>query len=82
MHMRSANRHVLVVTCSVFLLGSLCGCPCSCCLPRITTAAASGLHLFGAEYLPRLSPVNASTTPSRAAPHDSGPSGSLASPYS
>ena len=24
MHMRSANRHVLVVTCSVFLLGGLC----------------------------------------------------------
>jgi ketosteroid isomerase-like protein len=24
MHMRSANRHVLVVTCSVFLLGNLC----------------------------------------------------------
>lgn len=24
MHMRSANRHVLVVACSVFLLGSLC----------------------------------------------------------
>ena len=22
--------------------------PCSCCLPRITKASASGLHLFGA----------------------------------
>ena len=35
------------------------------------------MHLFGAEYLPRLPPVNASTSPSRVASHDSGPSGSL-----
>jgi len=42
---------------------------CSCCLPRITRASASGLHLYGAGYPPRLSPVNASTSPSRAAPH-------------
>src|SRR5215472_18087480 len=27
---------------------------CSCCLPRITWASASGLHLFGAPYPPRL----------------------------
>jgi hypothetical protein len=33
---------------------------CSCCLPRITKASASGLHLFGAEYPPRLSSVYAS----------------------
>src|SRR5271167_270200 len=32
----------------------------SCCLPRITRASASGLHLFGAEYPPRLSSVYAS----------------------
>src|SRR5947207_11943505 len=28
---------------------------CSCCLPCITKTSASGLHLFGAEYPPRLS---------------------------
>ena len=37
----------------------------SCCLPRITRASASGLHLFGAEYPPRLSSVYASLCPSR-----------------
>src|SRR5215469_3259814 len=26
----------------------------SCCLPRILKTAASGLYLFGAQYLPRL----------------------------
>ena len=29
---------------------------CSCCLPRITRASASGLHLFAAQYPPRLFP--------------------------
>jgi len=38
---------------------------CSCCLPRITRTSASGLHLFGAEYPPRLSSVYASLGPSR-----------------
>ncbi len=38
---------------------------CSCCLPRITRTSASGLHLFGAEYPPRLSSVYASLCPSR-----------------
>src|SRR5438034_4778494 len=38
---------------------------CSCCLPRITKTSASGFHLFGAEYPPRLSPVYASLCPSR-----------------
>ena len=38
---------------------------CSCCLPRITRASASGLHLFGAEYPPHLSSVYASLCPSR-----------------
>jgi hypothetical protein len=37
----------------------------SCCLPLITKTSASGLHLFGAEYPPRLSPVYASLGPSR-----------------
>ena len=37
----------------------------SCCLPRITRTSASGLHLFGAEYPPRLSSVYASLCPSR-----------------
>src|SRR5215467_14033159 len=27
---------------------------CSCCLPRISRTSASGLHLFGAPYPPRL----------------------------
>src|ERR1017187_4589289 len=34
--------------------------PHSCCLPRISKTSASGLHLFGAEYPPRLAPVYAS----------------------
>jgi len=38
---------------------------CSCCLPRITRASASGLHLYGAGYPPRLSSVYASLGPSR-----------------
>ena len=38
---------------------------CSCCLPCITKTSASGLHLFGAEYPPRLSSVYASLCPSR-----------------
>jgi len=38
---------------------------CSCCLRRISRASASGLHLFGAEYPPRLSSVYASLCPSR-----------------
>src|ERR1700730_1568747 len=50
---------------------------CSCCLPRITKTAASGLHLFGAEYPPHLSSVYASLNTSRYPAHDSRPSGSL-----
>src|SRR5207244_13234192 len=49
----------------------------SCCLPRISKASASGLHLFGAEYPPRLSSVYASLCPSRYPVQDSRPSGSL-----
>jgi hypothetical protein len=37
----------------------------SCCLPRITKASASGLHLFGAGCPPRLSSIYASLGPSR-----------------
>src|SRR2546422_8694888 len=50
---------------------------CSCCLPRITRASASGLHLYGAEYPPRLSSVYASLSTSRYPAQDSRPSGSL-----
>src|SRR5438874_8246305 len=50
---------------------------CSCCLPRITKTSASGLHLFGAEYPPRLSSVYASLCTSRYPAQDSRPSGSL-----
>src|ERR1700687_4944141 len=50
---------------------------CSCCLPHITRASASGLHLFGAEYPPRLSSVYASLSTSRYPAQDSRPSGSL-----
>src|ERR1035438_206914 len=50
---------------------------CSCCLPRITRTSASGLHLFGAEYPPRLSSVYASLNTSRYPAQDSRPSGSL-----
>ena len=50
---------------------------CACCLPRITRASASGLHLFGAEYPPRLSSVYASLCTSRYPAQDSRPSGSL-----
>src|ERR1700728_4922898 len=50
---------------------------CSCCLPRITRTSASGLHLFGAEYPPRLSSVYASLCTSRYPAQDSRPSGSL-----
>src|SRR6266581_4673596 len=50
---------------------------CSCCLPRITRASASGLHLFGAEYPPHLSSVYASLNTSRYPAQDSRPSGSL-----
>ena len=49
----------------------------SCCLPRISRASASGLHLFGAEYPPRLAPVYASLCTSRYPVQDSRPSGSL-----
>jgi hypothetical protein len=38
---------------------------CSCCLPHIARTSASGLHLFGAEYPPRLSSVYASLSTSR-----------------
>src|ERR1035438_1597887 len=50
---------------------------CSCCLPRIAKASASGLHLFGVEYPPRLSSVYASLNTSRYPAQDSRPSGSL-----
>src|ERR1700719_3686022 len=50
---------------------------CSCCLPRISRTSASGLHLFGAEYPPRLSSVYASLNTSRYPAQDSRPSGSL-----
>jgi len=49
----------------------------SYCLPRITRTSASGLHLFGAEYPPRLSSVYASLSTSRYPAQDSRPSGSL-----
>ncbi len=52
-----------------------------CCLPQTSTASASRstCRLRGRAYISRLntrpvrSPVNASSPPSRAAPHDSGP---------
>src|SRR5712671_1880187 len=50
---------------------------CSCCLPRITRASASGLPVYGAEYPPRLSSVYASLNTSRYPAQDSRPSGSL-----
>src|SRR5580693_7184801 len=50
---------------------------CSCCLPRISRASASGLTVFGAEYPPRLSSVYASLCTSRYPAQDSRPSGSL-----
>jgi hypothetical protein len=46
---------------------------CSCCLPRIARTSASGLHLFGAEYPPRLSSVYASLCTSRYPAQDSRP---------
>ena len=65
----------------VFDYAGLSGCSryraCSCCLPRITRTSASGLHLFGAEYPPRLSSVYASLSTSRYPAQDSRPSGSL-----
>ena len=50
---------------------------CSCCLPRITRASASGLSVYGAEYPPHLSSVYASLSTSRYPAQDSRPSGSL-----
>ena len=50
---------------------------CSCCLPRITTTSASGLHLFGAEYPPHLPSIYASLRHLAVAAQDSRPSGSL-----
>jgi len=50
---------------------------CSCCLPHITRASASGLSVYGAEYPPRLSSVYASLSTSRYPAQDSRPSGSL-----
>jgi hypothetical protein len=50
---------------------------CSCCLPHITRASASGLTVYGAEYPPRLSSVYASLSTSRYPAQDSRPSGSL-----
>jgi len=50
---------------------------CSCCLPHITRASASGLTVYGAEYPPRLSSVYPSLSTSRYPAQDSRPSGSL-----
>jgi hypothetical protein len=50
---------------------------CSCCLPHITRASASGLSVYGAEYPPRLSSVYASLSTSRYPAQDSRPSGSV-----
>src|SRR4029077_4208627 len=50
---------------------------CSCCLPHISRASASGLTVYGAEYPPRLSSVYASLSTSRYPAQDSRPSGSL-----
>jgi hypothetical protein len=50
---------------------------CSCCLPRITRASASGLAVYGAEYPPHLSSIYASLCTSRYPAQDSRPSGSL-----
>jgi len=50
---------------------------CSCCLPRISRASASGLTVYGAEYPPRLSSIYASLSTSRYPAQDSRPSGSL-----
>src|ERR1700692_2437812 len=65
----------------VFDYAGLSGCSryraCSCCLPHITRASASGLTVYGAEYTPRLSSVYASLSTSRYPAQDSRPSGSL-----
>ena len=65
----------------VFDYAGLSGCSryraCSCCLPHITRASASGLTVYGAEYPPRLSSVYASLSTSRYPAQDSRPSGSL-----
>ena len=50
---------------------------CSCCLPCITKTSASGLHLFGAEYPPRLSSCLRFAVSLAVAAQDSRPSGSL-----
>jgi hypothetical protein len=50
---------------------------CSCCLPHISRASASGLTVYGAEYPPRISSVYASLSTSRYPAQDSRPSGSL-----
>ena len=40
--------------------------PCSCCLPRILTASASGLYVFAARIAhPAYTPIYASLSPSR-----------------
>ena len=51
--------------------------PRSCCLPRITKTSASGLHLFGAEYPPRLYLCLRFAGSLAVAAQDSRPSGSL-----
>src|SRR5664280_1168384 len=54
--------------------------PTSCSLPHISTASASRLHLFEAQYPAHLSPVYASQYTSRCITQNSGPSGSLLLP--
>src|SRR5664279_1834448 len=54
--------------------------PTSCSLPHISTASASLLHLFEAQYPAHLSPVYASQYTSRCITQNSGPSGSLLLP--
>src|SRR6266576_628060 len=51
--------------------------PCSCCLPRMFTASASGLYVFAAPSPPRLYPCLRFTVSLAVAAQDSGPSGSL-----
>jgi hypothetical protein len=51
--------------------------PCSCCLPRVTKASASGLHLFGAQSPPRLFPCLRFAVSLTVPNAKLGPSGSL-----
>ena len=51
--------------------------PCSCCLPRILTASATGLYVFAAQLPTRLYPFLRFTESLAVSAQDSGPSGSL-----